>query len=98
VSLTFSFSPEAREELLETIQYYEAESPGLGGAFLAVVNKGLDQLLAFPESAPVLLGNVRRKALRRFPYSLLYSLNKENVRVLAIMNQKRKPWYWRGRK
>lgn len=98
MSLSFSFSPEAREELLEAIQYYESESPGLGAAFLMAVDRSLDQLLAFPESAPILLGNVRRKTLRRFPYSLLYSVRKGNLRVLAIMNQKRKPWYWRGRK
>ena len=98
MSLTFSFAPEAREELLEAIQYYETESPGLGTSFLAAVNEGLDQLLAFPESAPILYGKVRRKNIRRFPYSLLYSLRQGDIRVLAIMNQKRRPFYWRGRK
>jgi hypothetical protein len=41
VSLTYSYAPEAREELLEAIEYYESESPGLGAAFLASVEKGL---------------------------------------------------------
>jgi plasmid stabilization system protein ParE len=98
VSLTFSFTPEAREELLETIQYYEFQSPGLGAAFLLAVQEGLDQLLTFPESAPILHGRVRRKLIRRFPYSLLYSLRQQHLRILAVMNQKRKPLYWRGRK
>lgn len=98
MSFTFSFAPEAREELLETILYYESESQGLGTAFLAAVQKGIDQLLAFPESAPVLYGKVRRKPLRRFPYSLLYSIPGQEIRILAVMNQKRKPMYWWGRK
>jgi toxin ParE1/3/4 len=98
VSFTFSFSPEARQELLEAIQYYESESPGLGAAFLSTVNEGIGQLLEFPESAPILHGKVRRKPLRQFPYSLLYSLRERHVRILAVMNQKRRPFYWRGRK
>ena len=98
MSLTYSFAPEARFELLETIQYYESESPGLGPAFLSSVNEGIDQLLAFPEAAPVLFGKVRGKTIRRFPYSLLYSLRPGEIRILAVMNQRRRPFYWWGRK
>ncbi|HSG40364.1 MAG TPA: type II toxin-antitoxin system RelE/ParE family toxin [Thermoanaerobaculia bacterium] len=98
MSLTFSFAPEAREELLETIRYYESESTGLGAAFLASVNEGIQQILTFPESAPVLRGKVRSKTLRRFPYSLLYSIQEEDIRIVAVMSQKRRPFYWRGRK
>lgn len=98
MSRTYSFSPEAREELLEAIEYYESESPGLGAAFLSTVQEGLDQLLEFPESAPILYGRVRRKVLNRFPYNLLYSLRAQEIRILAVMNQKRRPFYWWGRK
>jgi len=98
VTSTYSFAPEAREELLEAIRYYESESPGLGAAFLSEVNEGLNKLLEFPKSAPVLRGRVRSKPLRRFKYSLIYSLPEGNIRVLAVMNQKRRPFYWRGRK
>jgi toxin ParE1/3/4 len=97
VILTYSFAPEAREELLEAIQFYESESPGLGAAFLSEVNEGLNKLLEFPKSAPVLRGKVRSKPLRRFQYSLIYSL-RDDLRILAVMNQKRRPFYWRGRK
>jgi plasmid stabilization system protein ParE len=90
--------PKPGKELFEAIQYYESESRGLGAAFLSTVNEGIDQLLEFPESAPILYAKVRRKPLRRFPYSLLYSLRKEHVRILAVMNQKRRPFYWRGRR
>jgi toxin ParE1/3/4 len=97
VTPTYSYAPEAREELLEAIQYYENESPGLGAAFLAAVQEGLEYLLQFPKSAPILSGKVRRKVLNRFSYSLLYSLRGEEIRILAVMNQKRRPFYWRGR-
>lgn len=98
MSRTFSFAPEAREELLETIRYYESESQGLGAAFLDSVNEGIQQILSFPQSAPVLRGKVRSKTIRRFPYSLIYSIREENIRIVAVMNQKRRPLYWWGRK
>lgn len=98
MSRTFSFAPEAREELLDAIRYYESESPGLGASFLGAVDDAVDQLLEFPESAPAVYRKVRCKVLDRFPYNLLYSLRRQEIRILAVMNQKRRPMYWRGRK
>lgn len=98
MSLTYSFAPEAREELLEAIQFYESESLGLGAIFLSEVNEGLNKLLEFPKSAPVLRGKVRSKPLRRFKYSLIYTLREGDLHILAVMNQKRRPFYWWGRK
>lgn len=92
-----SFAPEAREELFEAADYYESESPGLGASFLTTVDRALEQLRAFPESSPVARGTARIKALPRFPYSLIYSLRPDQIRILAVMNQTRRPFYWWGR-
>ena len=97
MTLNVSFSPEARLELFEAADYYESESPGLGASFLAVVERALEQLTQFPESAPVARGTARIKHLPRFPYSVVYSLRPGQIRILAVMNQKRRPFYWWGR-
>lgn len=96
--MTFSYSPQARRELVEAADYYEGERPGLGSAFLDAVDEALEQLARHPESAPLVRGRIRRKPLRRFPYSLLYSIRRDEVRILAVMNQKRRPFYWWGRR
>jgi toxin ParE1/3/4 len=54
--------------------------------------------LAFPEAGPVVLDSVRRQLCRRFPYALLYSVNDGELRILAVMNLRRRPGYWVGRK
>lgn len=95
--LIISFAPEAREELFEVADYYESESLGLGMSFLAAVDRALEQLTVFPRSSPIARGTARIKALPQFPYSLIYSLRPDQVRVLAVMNQKRRPFYWWGR-
>jgi toxin ParE1/3/4 len=97
VSPSVSFSPEARQELLEAADYYNVESPGLGASFLNNVEKALRQISAFPESAPVARGSSRIVKVPRFPYSLIYSLRPGEIRILAVMNQKRRPFYWWGR-
>lgn len=97
MSPSVSFSPEARWELLEAADYYDSESPGLGASFLDRVENALKQIKAFPESAPVARGSSRIVHVSRFPYSLIYSLRPGEIRALAVMNQKRRPFYWWGR-
>jgi hypothetical protein len=39
-------------------------------------------------------GSIRRRLIRRFPYALLYRVKPTEVRILAVMNLKRRPAYW----
>lgn len=41
--------------------------------------------------------NVRRRLLRRFPYSILYTVDRDEVVILALAHQKRRPAYWHSR-
>ncbi|MGQ0557125.1 MAG: type II toxin-antitoxin system RelE/ParE family toxin [Nitrospiraceae bacterium] len=81
----------------EAAQYYESESPGLGAAFLDEVERCTHAIVTFPEAAPLITATIRRRLLLRFPYALLYSTKPDKVRVLAVMNLKRRPMYWVGR-
>jgi toxin ParE1/3/4 len=42
-------------------------------------------------------GAIRRRLLRPFPYAILYTVRNDMVRILAVMNLKRRPGYWIGR-
>lgn len=92
------FHSEAERELDEVASYYDGESPGLGGSFLDDVEYAIGQILQYPESAPLVNEAVRRKLLRRFPYGILYSVYSDAIRILAVAHQKRRPFYWRGRR
>ena len=85
-------------ELNEAAQYYESKVTGLGVAFLAEVERSIKQIRDNPEAAPLILSFVRRKLLRRFPYNIMYSVVEDTVRILAIANQKRRPFYWYRRR
>ena len=93
-----SFHRLAEIELFEAITYYANVGNELAAAFVAEAQAALGSILAFPESAPLVGKTVRRKQLRRFPYALLYAIRPAEIRVLAVANLKRRPFYWRGRK
>ena len=93
-----SFHEMAEQELNEAASYYNAQRPGLGNVFLDEVEDATNQIRDHPEAAPLVNRSVRRKLVRRFPYGVMYSVQPDGIRILAIANQKRRPFYWRGRK
>ena len=92
------FHDRAEEELNEAASYYASARPGLGEAFVAEVHRAVEALLATPLGGAVLEGNVRRWLVKRFPYSVLYRILDDHVRILAIAHQKRRSYYWRKRR
>lgn len=95
--MVLSFHELAERELNDAAQYYDREQAGLGAAFVADVQRCTDAILKHPEAGPVLRGRVRRRLCRRFRYGVLYTIQPEMVRVLAVMNLRRRPAYWAGR-
>lgn len=43
-------------------------------------------------------GGVRMLPIHRFPYSLVYRVQGDDVRVIAVAAQRRRPGFWRGRR
>ena len=50
-----------------------------------------------PEAGSLIEGVVRRRLVVSFPYGILYRVMPERIRILAIMNLRRRPFYWMGR-
>lgn len=92
-----TFHEEAAAEVNEAAQYYEERAFGLGLSFLAELEEVVEQIVANPEACQLIGHGVRRKLLRRFPYSLLYVVEPESIRVMAVAHHKRRPRYWRYR-
>jgi plasmid stabilization system protein ParE len=91
------FHPDAEEELLEASRYYELEAPGVGLAFLAEVHRTLQAILDHPATAPKVNGNIRKKILKHFPYSILLATGADQIIVVAVAHHKRRPTYWHKR-
>jgi plasmid stabilization system protein ParE len=84
--------------LVEGALFYAREAnAALGERFIAEFERCASLLIEQPKLGAVWRGVVRRLPLRRFPYNIVYSLNSNEVRVLGVAHQSRKPGFWRGR-
>ena len=89
-----TFHPAAEIELYDTALYYESQRRGLGSTFLQAIETAMDEIRENPMASPRVQGVVRNKRVRRFPYSIMYSAENGDLRILAIANHKRRPLYW----
>jgi toxin ParE1/3/4 len=88
------FHPLAEQELLDAVCYYEEQETGLGLEYLGEVEHAVNFLMRYPEAGSKVRVSIRRLTLPKFPYSLLYRVMDEQIRVLAVAHHKRKPQYW----
>ena len=95
--MRLEFHPEAELEFIEAAAYYELQISGLGQRFGADVRRALDVLLAHPEIGIAVDPDLRKYVLQRFPFSVIYSLSPDVLRVEVVAHQSRRPEYWRSR-
>lgn len=91
------FPPSCTGRDAEAARYYERECIGLGVDFLEAVRRAVEFIKTHPEGAPRVSEDLRRKLIERFPYGLIYAIDREEVFVLAIASLRRRPFCWKNR-
>ena len=93
-----SVSPWAQQELIDGAAFYaERADRGLGLTFIAEFEHARDLLSNNPEIGAQWRGSIRRLLMRHFPYNVVYQIEPQEVRVIALAPQRRRPGYWVGR-
>ncbi len=88
---------EAKDELEAGVSFYDSEHPGLGYDFTLEVRRLCRLIAEAPTAGLGVRADVRRRILRRFPYSILYTVDKDEVLIISIAHQSRRPGYWNRR-
>ncbi len=89
---------EASEELNDAVEYYEGEQSGLGLRLKDEVKSYINWILKNPYVARVRKGGYRRVNLKIFPYYIPYIIRNDELWILAIAHNHRRPGYWADRK
>jgi plasmid stabilization system protein ParE len=97
VTTAVSITIAARPEIIEAIDWYNARTPGLGGSFEAEVDRQLGRISENPLQFPLVVENIRRARLRRFPYGLFFQLRPKGVLITACFHARRDPRRWADR-
>jgi plasmid stabilization system protein ParE len=85
------FSPLARLELLQVEEWYSQVDIQKTDVFFADVARTEQFLQNNPYLYAKVEGEIRRAVLKRFPYSLFYTVDDETVTVLSCFHQSREP-------
>jgi len=88
------FDPEAKDEFWSSIQYYEECQSGLGRRFRDSVEAATRGIVESPFRFRILHAPFRRYLLPKFPFSIIYSLEPDHIRIIAVAHTKREPGYW----
>lgn len=96
------FEHEADAEYRFAGRWYEERREGLGMAFFDAVEATIDRIVAMPRAGDLVPRMpadlpVRRRAVTRFPYHVVYLETPTHIRILAIAHDRRKPGYWQER-
>ena len=89
--------PAAEAEVREAFLWYFERSPLAADAFRTEVFDGVDSLATSAAMWAEDEDGFRGLAMRRFPYTVWYEIDKLTVNVLAVAHQRRRPGYWRVR-
>ena len=78
--------PQAAHDANEAFVWYELREPGVGEEFLEQLELCQQTIAADPERARRIRGNVRKVKMRRFPYFIYYTLDSDEVTVMAVLH------------
>jgi toxin ParE1/3/4 len=91
------FHVEAEAELVSAATRYETHRSGLGLEFIAEVERATRALVSYPKIGHRFSRRLCRVLVRRFPYGLLYRIDADAIRIVAVAHARRRPGYWRHR-
>jgi toxin ParE1/3/4 len=95
---SYNLSLEAEDDILEAYVWYEQQKSGLGEEFLDGLEKARYSVLQNPATYRIRYKKkVRAFLVDRFPYLILYVLQKNDVNVISVFNTSRHPKVWKKR-
>jgi hypothetical protein len=92
--LKLLFHPDIAQEVKASYNWYQNQAKGLGDDFLSELESSYQAITELPDTWPKFQYGFRRFLLSKFPFSVIYQLNKDTIFIVAIMHNSRNPGYW----
>ncbi len=97
MTLKVVFRPAARAEFDGAALWYEDRQTGLGAQFVVEIDRAVDLASKYPDRYPVKHKEIRCIRVRHFPYSIFYTVESQQIVVLAVFHARRDPAIWQAR-
>ncbi len=92
--LSLRISKRAEFELEAQFLWYELERRGLGLEFLGKVESCWSRIRTNPALYAPWIGDIRRAQVRRFPFTVFFSIEPTSIAILAVVHGRRHPRLW----
>jgi len=97
--MRIDLSREARSDIdAATDWYIEKRAFRAALDFADEIDRALSILAQYPGMGAPGRGATRMRPLQDFPFTLVYRVMPDHVRVIAVAHHSRRPGYWRGRR
>ncbi|MEG4440616.1 type II toxin-antitoxin system RelE/ParE family toxin [Microcoleus sp. AT9_B5] len=96
--MRYVFHPEALAEYSEAVQYYAEQRSEVAQMFINAIEDAVYRIRESPTRWAIVDEDVRRCLTRKFPYSILYTIEEDYILIIAVTHCSREPGYWKSRK
>jgi plasmid stabilization system protein ParE len=83
-NLEVVISPEARQDILEIVQYYDEQKEDLGNEFLERLGRIITLISTYPESYKQVYQHFRRAIASPYPYHAYYVLDWDSQKAIVV--------------
>jgi len=89
----FRWNQLAREDAHDARRWYgvEQDRPDLGEDFVRALGEALEDVVEAPRRWPIFADDLRKHALRRFPYLIIYQVRSDHILIVQVMHERGHP-------
>ena len=96
--MKLSFHPDVKVDLRGQFEYYHEIDSELGLSFIEEYRAALAFVKSEPLAMRIFCSNDRKMPFKRFKsFALVYEVGDEEIRIKAVADLRRKPYFWLDR-
>jgi len=92
--MSIRFLSLADQEIDDAVLWYEELAEGLSRDFLDDLDRTVRLVVTYPDLITQTKAGNRQFRFARYPYSLVYAIDRQTIVVLAVARQRHQPRYW----
>jgi toxin ParE1/3/4 len=89
---TIRFLPKAEWDVILAAEWYSVRDPQLAEDFYSILDDSLELICEHPEAFPYYSRPVRKKNMYRFPYSIFYFIEGDQLIIQGVLHFERDNW------
>ena len=87
----YKLEQSAKKDIKDSVIYYEERKEGLGGEFIDEVNLKILEIAEKPEVYPLFHRDARKASLKRFPFTIIYTIKDSGISIIGVWHKSRDP-------